>query len=66
MTEDPEVRVSAHGYDEMAADGLLVREIVTGIDGAYKLDDVRSALRRSGIKAAAKLSQVYSLTPVSG
>lgn len=36
------------------------------LDDAYRLDDVRSALRRGDIKAAAKLSQVYSLTPVSG
>lgn len=36
------------------------------LDDAYKLDDVRSALRRGDIKAAAKFSQVYSLTPVSG
>ena len=35
------------------------------LDDAYKLDDVRSALRRGDIKAAARLSQVYSLTPVS-
>ena len=35
------------------------------LDDAYKLDDVRSALRRGDIKAAAKLSRVYSLTPVS-
>ncbi len=36
------------------------------LDDAYRLDDVRSALRRGDVKAAAKVSQVYSLTPVSG
>lgn len=36
------------------------------LDDAYKLDDVRDALRRGDIKRAAKLARVYKLTPVSG
>ena len=35
------------------------------LDDAYKLDDVRSALRRGDLKSAARLSRVFSLTPVS-
>jgi len=35
------------------------------LDDAYKLDDVRDALRRGDIKAAANLARVYSLTPVA-
>lgn len=35
------------------------------LDDAYKLDDVREALRRGDIAAASRLSRVYSLTPVS-
>jgi hypothetical protein len=35
------------------------------IEDAYKLDDVRGALRRGDIKAAARLGRVYKLTPVS-
>lgn len=34
-----EVKVSAHGYDEMAADGLLVREILLGVDQALVVED---------------------------
>ena len=34
-------------------------------DDAYKLDDVREALRREDITAASRLARVYSLTPVS-
>ena len=30
-----------------------------------ELDDVRSALRRGDLKSAARLSRVFSLTPVS-
>ncbi len=32
---------------------------------ARKLDDVRAALRRRDLKAAAKLAKVYELTPVT-
>jgi hypothetical protein len=35
------------------------------VEDAYKLDDVREALRRGDIKAATKLAKVFSLTPVS-
>jgi len=34
------------------------------VDDAYKLDDVRSALRRGDIKNAARLARVFTLTPV--
>ena len=35
------------------------------IDDAYKLDDVRDALRRGDIKAATSLARVFTLTPVA-
>jgi len=35
------------------------------LEDAYKLDDVRDALRRGDLKAATKLGRVYKLTPVS-
>jgi len=35
------------------------------MDDAYKLDDVREALRRGDITAASRSSRVFSLTPVS-
>lgn len=34
------------------------------VEDAYKLDDVRDALRRGDLKAASKIARVYSLTPV--
>ena len=34
-------------------------------DDAYKLDDVREALRRGDITAASRSARVFSLTPVS-
>jgi len=32
---------------------------------AYKLDDVREALRQRNVKAASRHSKVYTLTPVA-
>lgn len=34
-------------------------------EDAYKLDEVRNALRRGDIKSAARLGRVFALTPVS-
>ncbi len=105
-----QVRISEHGYDEIATDGIYVRDILAGVDkyqekgpkmskrhsikyvheGKYmaevdvnlledetewspylsvedasKLDDVRDALRRGDIAAAAKLARVFALQPVA-
>ena len=35
------------------------------VDDAYKLDDVREALRRGDIKVATSLARVFTLTPVA-
>ena len=35
------------------------------LEDAYKLDDVREALRRGDVKAAAQNGKVYTLTPVA-
>ena len=35
------------------------------LENAYRLDEVREALRRGDIKTAAKYARVFSLTPVS-
>lgn len=34
------------------------------LEDAYKLDDVREALRRGDVRTAARLARVYTLTPV--
>jgi hypothetical protein len=35
------------------------------LEDAYKLDDVREALRRGDLQTAAKLARVFKLTPVA-
>ena len=34
-----DVRISEHGYDELAADGLMAREIVAGIGTGQLIED---------------------------
>lgn len=34
-----DVRISAHGYDELAADGLTAREIIDGVADAVPIED---------------------------
>ena len=34
-----EVRISDHGYDELAADGLFVRDLIDGVRDAELLED---------------------------
>jgi hypothetical protein len=34
-----DVRISEHGYDELAQDGILAREVVSGVQGAEVVED---------------------------
>jgi hypothetical protein len=34
-----EIRISEHGYDELAQDGILVREVIGGVVGAQVVED---------------------------
>ena len=35
------------------------------LDDAYKLDDVRNALRLGDVKKAARLARIFTLTPIA-
>ena len=35
------------------------------LEDAYKLDDLREALRQGDINAAAKLGKIYTMTPIA-
>ena len=34
-----QVRISAHGYDEIAEDGILAGEVISGIEPAVMIED---------------------------
>ncbi len=42
LVSDGNVRISEHGYDELAADGLPVREMVEGVGNAELVEDYPS------------------------
>ena len=35
------------------------------LDDAYKLDDIRNALRQGDVKSAAQLARIFTLTPIA-
>jgi hypothetical protein len=39
LVEGEEVRISAHGYDELAADSITAREVVAGVFDALVVED---------------------------
>ncbi len=39
LVEKKEVKISTHGYDELAEDGILVREIIEGVSDAKIIED---------------------------
>lgn len=39
LVQGGEVRISAHGYDEMAEEGILAREVVDGVRAAVVVED---------------------------
>jgi hypothetical protein len=39
LVQSAEVRISAHGYDEMAEDGILADEVIDGVATAAVVED---------------------------
>ena len=39
LVEDKDLLISSHGYDELANDNILIRDIILTIDGAIVLED---------------------------
>ncbi|HHH38562.1 MAG TPA: DUF4258 domain-containing protein, partial [Sedimenticola sp.] len=39
LAQEGKIRISEHGYDELANDGLAAREVVSGISAAILVED---------------------------
>ena len=39
LVDEGEVRISEHGYDELAADGILARDVIAGLAYAVVIED---------------------------
>jgi hypothetical protein len=39
LVKEGDVRVSDHGYDELAADGLFVRDILSSVENAVEVEE---------------------------
>ena len=70
--------MSARRYTKMVHEGEFVAEVdveliytdegwspYLSLEDAYRLDDVREALRQGDVKSAARLARIYTLTPVA-
>jgi len=70
--------MSTRQYTKLVHEGEFVAEVdveliytdegwspYLSMEDAYKLDDVREALRQGDVKSAAKHARVYTLTPVA-
>ncbi len=70
MTEKKRIKM-VHEGRYVAEVEVTVLQTDTGwspyisLEDAYRLDDVRDALRRGDIDTASRLAKVYTLTPIS-
>ena len=70
--------MSTRQYTKLVHEGEYVAEVDVGLietdsgwspylslDDAFKLDDVREALRRGDVRAASRRARLFTLTPVA-
>lgn len=66
LVEEGEVKISNHGYDELANDGLTVREIIDGLPGGGVVEDYPEYRKGACVLIVQKDSQGNSIHVVWG
>jgi len=54
LVKNQDIRISDHGYDELANDGLTAREVVSGVKDAVLLEDYPNYKKGASILALQK------------
>ncbi len=70
MTTRPHTKLIHEGHYVAEIDVELIEQDTgwspcLSLDDAYKIDDVREALRRQDLKSASRFARVFELTPVA-
>ena len=60
LISEGSVRISEHGYDELAAEGLLARELVEGVEAAELIEDY-PAYPKGTVRSAAPTNGGWAL-----
>jgi hypothetical protein len=66
LVQRGEVRISAHGYDELAADDIVVRDVVSGVSDAVVVEDYPDYHKGSSVLVLQKDSEGNAIHIVWG
>jgi hypothetical protein len=66
LAAECKVLVSAHGYDELAADGIFFSEILSGLPGSELVEDYPGAVKGPTVLILLRDVQIFRCMPFGG